>query len=349
MVGIHTLCPSHSAYDLQRCRVLGFNACVLTYGQTGSGKTYTVFGPEGILEESLVSNHRTPSSAGVVLRAISDIIDAVPVLLNTTGIRLTLSAQYVQLYNEELTDLVTGKKVALRGAGAAGEFVLQNCVNTNITTLDEALTLLREGEARKRFAATAMNEHSSRAHTVFVLKLTQARQDTLVESQLSLVDLAGCEQLKQSGATGLRKAEAIGINWSLTVLKKVISALVQGKTHVPYMESKLTMLLKGPLGGGSRTTAIVTGAMDDFCASQTLNALRFGADCAQITNTVSAGLGDLTVEGALAQVEAAIGQAEATLHSLHSRGKSHLPAYKKTANLVTSLKRRREELVSVRA
>ena len=50
---------------------------------------------------------------------------------------------------------------------------------------------------------------------------------------------------------GQQKKEAIGINSSLLVLGKCISALVKGHSHVPYYESALTMLLKGALGGNS--------------------------------------------------------------------------------------------------
>lgn len=76
----------------------------------------------------------------------------------------------------------------------------------------------------------------------------------VVRSQLHLVDLAGSEQLKKSRAEGQRKAEAVGINSSLMVLGKVIAALTSGRSHVPYNESRLTQLLKGALGGNSRTT-----------------------------------------------------------------------------------------------
>ena len=67
----------------------------------------------------------------------------------------------------------------------------------------------------------------------------------LSTSPLHLVDLAGCEQLKQSKAAGQRKQEAVGINRSLLVLGMCISALVKQKRHVPYLDSKLTLLLRG--------------------------------------------------------------------------------------------------------
>ena len=40
--------------------------------------------------------------------------------------------------------------------------------------MEELSKALAEGDARKRRAATAMNERSGRAHCVFSLRLTQA-------------------------------------------------------------------------------------------------------------------------------------------------------------------------------
>lgn len=51
------------------------------------------------------------------------------------------------------------------------------------------------------------------------------RPDAVVESRLTLVDLAGSERLKETFATGKTMKESIGINRSLFVLRKVITAL----------------------------------------------------------------------------------------------------------------------------
>ena len=55
------------------------------------------------------------------------------------------------------------------------------------------------GAVRKRFAATRMNERSSRAHCVVCLRARQTRGDAMVSSTLHLVDLAGSERIKKSG------------------------------------------------------------------------------------------------------------------------------------------------------
>merc|ERR1719409_1175276 len=131
-----------------------------------------------------------------------------------------------------------------------------------------------------------MNERSSRAHTVFIMHIAQANEATgsLVKSQLHMVDLAGCEQIKQSKVVGKRKVEAVGINSSLFTLGKCISALVESRQHVPYFESKLTLLLRSAFGGNSRTTAIVTASADEAHGDNTFQALQFGERCSAITN-----------------------------------------------------------------
>ena len=62
----------------------------------------------------------------------------------------------------------------------------------------------------------------------------------------------------------------MGINSSLLVLGKCIAALVEESSHVPYYESKLTMLVKGAFGGNSRTTVLVNCRGDDAYGDETL-------------------------------------------------------------------------------
>ena len=47
------------------------------------------------------------------------------------------------------------------------------------------------------------------------------------------------------------------------------------KAHVPYYESKLTMLLQPALGGKARTTVVVTASADERHGDETLHALRY--------------------------------------------------------------------------
>lgn len=66
--------------------------------------------------------------------------------------------------------------------------------------------------------------------------------------------MAGSERQSKTRATGQTLEEAKKINMSLTALGNVITALVDDKTkHIPYRDSKLTLLLKDSLGGNTKT------------------------------------------------------------------------------------------------
>jgi hypothetical protein len=331
------------------CSVLnGYNASLLCYGQTGSGKTHTVFGPDELLKsmmeegsEDTMMQHR---DAGIVLRSISELIAHGEALRADpdSEVVLALSATYVEIYQETVTDLLSGASVLVRDGKVQGAKTMP------LRTLEDGLTMLKQGDGRKSRAATNMNDRSSRAHTMVIIGVTQTRpeMDAVVSSELALVDLAGCEQLKQSGAEGQRKLEAVGINSSLMVLRKCISALVGGKTHVPFYESKLTQLLRPAFSGNSRTTAVVCAAPEPSNAEQTLAALRFGEDCAMISTTALVA-GVTSAKQALETINAAVSRCEADLEALNARGKSHLPAYKKLQEQFKRLSAKKNELESL--
>jgi len=330
----------------------GFNACLLAYGQTGSGKTHTIFGPEGVIERSLVaareSEERGESAAqitrcvervcdggvGLAIRACCDL--AVGLKLDNhfnDGIKGSdhvgkevegkLNVQYVQIYNEKVSCLL-GSETAVHLRGEA----LQGARTVSINSIVELLNLLLVAESNKKRAATAMNERSSRSHSILIFNVTQknSRTDTVIKSTLHLVDLAGSERLKKSKVEGLHKAEAIGINGSLLVLGKVINALVEKKRHVPYYESKLTTLLKQSIGGNSRTTALVCARMDDSHGPETLQSLRFGERCASVSNAVATAATNATE--ALKQIEVSLKTCEETMQRFRERNMTHLPAFK---------------------
>jgi hypothetical protein len=232
-----------------------------------------------------------------------------------------------------------------------------------VKSLSAVLALLRDGEAHKHFAATKMNVRSSRAHTIFSLYLTQSRTERGASgevvlrrsrSQLQLVDLAGCEQIKKSGATdGQRKAEAVGINSSLLSLGRCITALAESRAHVPFLGSKLTSLLREALAGNSRTTFLVTASLDAVHAEETLSALKMGERCAMITTKAQAALGEFdtvsSLSAALSAVSDALHECRKAMSALKARGKQTLPSYHKLGVRMRALEQKELELAELHA
>ncbi|KAG7268874.1 hypothetical protein CRUP_024871 [Coryphaenoides rupestris] len=73
----------------------GFNVCIFAYGQTGSGKTFTMVGDK---------EHRNP---GIMPRAFTAMFDIVQ--NNSTRFDCKVSAYMLELYNDQLQDLLAGQ------------------------------------------------------------------------------------------------------------------------------------------------------------------------------------------------------------------------------------------------
>ena len=92
---------------------------------------------------------------------------------------------------------------------SAQRFVLDGAAETPLQTMEDVSRVLVRGDAQKKRAATAMNDRSSRAHAIFILRLRQRNIHTGAEScaRLFMADLGGCEDVKKSGVQGSDKRE----------------------------------------------------------------------------------------------------------------------------------------------
>lgn len=135
-------------------------------------------------------------------------------------------------------------------------------------------------------ACTKMNSASSRSH--LVLTLTVRGVDKVTEEEtvgkLRMVDLAGCERIAKSGATGKQLTEANAINKSLSSLGQVFIGLRQGDKHIPFRNSKLTHLLQDSLGGQSKTCFFVNISPSESNLQETMSTLEFGSVSADDDN-----------------------------------------------------------------
>jgi len=252
----------------------GYNGTVLAYGQTSSGKTYTM---QGEMDEQ--------SRQGIIPRMISHVFKHI---YKNEDTDFMIKVSMIEIYQEKIRDLFDVSRVNLniREDSIKGIYV-DGASERYVGCPNDVLNLLEMGSANRAQAATNMNEHSSRSHSIFILTINQTNKKEGFSKigKLYLVDLAGSEKISKTGATGHTLEEAKIINKSLTTLGRVINNLTDGKsTHIPYRESKLTRVLQESLGGNSKTCLIITCSPSIYNESESLSTLRFGERAKKIKN-----------------------------------------------------------------
>ena len=280
----------------------GFSACVFAYGQTGSGKTHTMGGAAD-------ASPGDDAGRGLNERALAELFEAAEARregaeggLEDAAV-FTIAVEMREIYNERVRDLLVPlpeKEEVWRG-GAAGERMLDasakparnaeeedECVAsvTRVVVRDaaHALDVIREGASRRASAATALNERSSRSHSVVTVSVEGAlvASGARVAGRLHLVDLAGSERVSRSEASGDRLKEAQHINKSLSALGDVVAALLEKRAHVPFRNSKLTGLLADSLGGDAKVALLAHLAPEPASLPETASTLLFAQRCSRV-------------------------------------------------------------------
>ncbi|XP_077460180.1 kinesin-like protein KIF21B isoform X3 [Stigmatopora argus] len=239
----------------------GYNATVFAYGQTGSGKTYTM-GTGFDVGLSLLEE-------GIIPRAVHQLFEGIQSRkekAKDAGIQapeFKVSAQFLELYNEEILDLFDGardpetrnRKSNIKiHEDTSGSIYTTGVTSRLVQSEEELLQCLKLGALSRTTASTQMNASSSRSHAIFTIHLCQMRvcqqpqhlpngegenvdlngvlssaieqpEYEALMAKFHFVDLAGSERLKRTGATGERAREGISINCGLLALGNVISSL----------------------------------------------------------------------------------------------------------------------------
>lgn len=265
----------------------GYNCTVFAYGQTGTGKTYTMVGEE---VPELKAGWDDDNLIGMVPRAVNHMFDE----LRLMEIEFSMRVSYLELYNEELFDLLspddTTKIRIYEDTNKKGSIIVHGLEEIMVHSKDDVYKLLAKGQEKRKTAPTLMNAQSSRSHTIFSIvvhmKDMKAEGEELLKiGKLNLVDLAGSENISKAGnEKGARARETVNINQSLLTLGRVMTALVEHQPHVPYRESKLTRLLQESLGGRTKTSIIATISPGHKDYEETANTLDYAHRAKNIQN-----------------------------------------------------------------
>ena len=221
----------------------GFNNAAFAYGQTGSGKSTTMMG-----------EFSPPSARGILPRLLEDMFssfeDEKRKFAETSGnggedtLSIHCRVRMLEIYNERIQDLLRSsdqkvgqgqqKKLEVRVHPKFGVYVPDLTVET-VENCQDCLQLIDYAHTMQTVAATAMNAQSSRAHTIFAIKVEKTQKISAGEDDKKvevtetfesfIVDLAGRENERTTLATGERLVELSFINKSLFHLANCIHAL----------------------------------------------------------------------------------------------------------------------------
>ncbi|CAL8312125.1 unnamed protein product [Lota lota] len=290
---------SGSVSEVIQSVVNGADGCIFCFGHANLGKTYTLIGRDC-----------STQSLGVAPTAISWLFRVMEERKEKAGGRFSVSVSAVEISGREetLSDLLDHcysssspssehllpqevqrrPGVLLQEDPLCGS-KLQNQRELRASTADHAAFFLDAALAARTSSRGRCDEATRRnSHFLFTLHVHQQRPEksakaavTAGRSRLHLLDLGSCESCVggAGGGAGAGGGGGAGAQClSLSALGSVILALVNGAKHVPYRDSKLTMLLRESLGNiNCRTTMIAHVSILRRHRLETLGALQLAS------------------------------------------------------------------------
>ncbi|CAJ1976457.1 unnamed protein product [Sphenostylis stenocarpa] len=262
---------------------LGDKCTIMMYGPTGSGKSHTMFG--------------CSKQAGIVYRSLRDILGDGDNADGDSGddsrgehlgLGTFVQVTVLEIYNEEIYDLLStnggggggGFGFGWPKGGSASKVKLEvmgkKAKNATYISGNEAGKISKEiqkVEKRRIVKSTLCNDRSSRSHCMVILDVPT------VGGRLMLVDMAGSENIEQAGQTGFEaKMQTAKINQGNIALKRVVESIANGDSHVPFRDSKLTMLLQDSFEDDkSKILMILCASPDPKEIHKTISTLEYGA------------------------------------------------------------------------
>ncbi|XWS08770.1 hypothetical protein CRYUN_Cryun40dG0029400 [Craigia yunnanensis] len=255
---------------------MGAKCTLMMYGPTGSGKSHTMFGcskQPGIVYRSLkdiLGDHGEEESGG----------DG-----ESLGLGTFVQVTVLEIYNEEIYDLLSsngggGFLIGWPKGGSGSKVKLEvmgkKAKNATFISGSEAGKISKEiqkVEKRRIVKSTLCNDRSSRSHCMIILDVPT------VGGRLMLVDMAGSENIDQAGQVGFEaKMQTAKINQGNIALKRVVESIANGDSHVPFRDSKLTMLLQDSFEDDkSKILMILCASPDPKEIHKTICTLEYGA------------------------------------------------------------------------
>ena len=213
----------------------GYNVSIIAYGQTGSGKTYTMNGSgadHGVSYRTLqkmfqlIEHKKFQSKYGAQrmesLSTPTMVADAaeesgnlpspsVSVESSAAELSFSIIVSMMEIYNEQVKDLLIAHLITPAAnldirLSPEGEVFVPGLSKHRVENIEQVFALFDRGSANRATAATNLNEHSSRSHSILLVEVTSsAFNGPPLIGKLYLIDLAGSEKVGKSGVTGINE------------------------------------------------------------------------------------------------------------------------------------------------
>lgn len=193
---------------------LGESALLFTLGVTNAGKTHTVMGTgfetKGDIKtmmQKMIDN--TPSKAwGIIPRALNHMLDRVNAInTNSSGPKLQMYMSYLEIYNEQIYDLLPGKSEVPRRPcdgqptlklreSRHGRIFVRGLARHAVNNVEQGLNLAQMAKNNRHTASNNINAHSSRSHSVCQLEISHVpceKGDAASTTRPDPPDVAGAD------------------------------------------------------------------------------------------------------------------------------------------------------------
>ena len=245
------------------------------YGQTGSGKTFTMKGIEQSEIETIFEDFENLKKTKKM----------------TKNFKFFIS--FFEIYSGRLYDLLNNRNKVMALEDKNQKVQIYGLTEKEVFSPKEMREVVDFANTIRTTHNTVTNETSSRSHAIcnFVIKMEGKKEDEEY-AKLSLVDLAGSERATETQSNDKsRLAEGAEINKSLLALKECIRALDakknKGETHVPFRNSKLTLVLRDSFLGKANLCKIIMISCispSNHSSNHTINTLRYSDRLKEKTN-----------------------------------------------------------------
>ncbi|KAH7286051.1 hypothetical protein KP509_33G056600 [Ceratopteris richardii] len=324
----------------------GGRCTIMMYGPTGAGKSHTMFG--------------STKEPGIAYRALQNILgghngssekpDEKPLTgspshaTGPTHVVVTI----LEIYNEEVFDLLAASnnpkgRWTRRNLSRARLEVMgkkaKNAVSITGTDPEKISREIVKVEKRRVTKSTLCNDRSSRSHCMVMVEIPS------LGGRLVLVDMAGSENLEQAGIGLDSKLQTGKINQGNVALKRVVEAIANGDSYIPFRDSKLTMLLQDSFEDDqSKILMILCASPDPRDMHKTIGTLEYGCKAKCIVSLpVSPAKETLTGHGSA--LEARVKAMDAHISRLEADNRSK---EKEKEEMCKALKQKDEDLTALR-